>query len=327
MGATGCSFGGYHAINFALRHPDMVTYAVSMSGAFDIPQRFLDGYYNDDAYLHSPARLPARTLNDPWFLERIRSNYYVLAVGNGDPLFDQNVKLAHVLGSQADSARPGRVGGLRPRLAVVAQDGSRSFSCSKETAWRKSAFFTGWKSRFRRRWWTASTRMGVTGVTAEHLKVGGVRMAEPCGYDVIVDRISHDIPFYRSYLKNAVLDRHQGHQQSVLVERRRQILQLRAGRETGRRRAAHRAAAAQEASRRHHRPQSMRNLEYPLDWDGIFDYIGFPAFLKPHDGGGWKNVYKVDTPEEFFAAYDESERPLHDAAGRASNSRSTSAAT
>ncbi len=38
----------------------------------------------------------------------------------------------------------------------------------------------------------------------------------------------------------------------------------------------------------------MRNLEYPLDWDGIFDYVGFPAFLKPHDGGGWKNVYKVD---------------------------------
>ncbi len=51
---------------------------------------------------------------------------------------------------------------------------------------------------------------------------------------------------------------------------------------------------------------SMRNLEYPLDWDEIFDYVGFPAFLKPHDGGGWKSVYKVDTPAEFFAAYDES---------------------
>src|ERR1035438_10219760 len=47
--------------------------------------------------------------------------------------------------------------------------------------------------------------MGVAGVQAEHLKVGGVRMAEPSGYDVIVDRISHDIPFYRSYLKNAAL--------------------------------------------------------------------------------------------------------------------------
>jgi glutathione synthase/RimK-type ligase-like ATP-grasp enzyme len=45
----------------------------------------------------------------------------------------------------------------------------------------------------------------IPGVTAAHLKVGGVKMAEPCDYDVIIDRISHDIPFYRSYLKNAVL--------------------------------------------------------------------------------------------------------------------------
>ena len=99
MATTGCSFGGYHAINFALRHPDLVTYAVSMSGAFDIPRRFLDGYYDTNAYLHSPLDyLPG--LHDPWFLERIRSSYYVLATGNQDPQFDQNVKLAHVLGSR-----------------------------------------------------------------------------------------------------------------------------------------------------------------------------------------------------------------------------------
>jgi esterase/lipase superfamily enzyme len=99
MGTTGCSFGGYHAINLALRHPDLVTYAVSMSGAFDIPKRFLDGYYNDDAYYHSPLDNLAN-LNDPWFLDRLRRNYFVLAVGNGDPLFDQNVKMAHVFGSK-----------------------------------------------------------------------------------------------------------------------------------------------------------------------------------------------------------------------------------
>jgi hypothetical protein len=48
----------------------------------------------------------------------------------------------------------------------------------------------------------------------------------------------------------------------------------------------------------------MRNLRYPLNWDEIFDYIGFPAFLKPHAGGGWKHVYHVHNPAEFFAAYD-----------------------
>ena len=97
FGTTGCSFGGYHALNFALRHPDIVTYAVSLSGAFNIPLRFLDGFYNNDAYLNSPLDYLPR-LDDPWFLARIRSSYYVLVVGNEDPLFDQNVKLAHEFG-------------------------------------------------------------------------------------------------------------------------------------------------------------------------------------------------------------------------------------
>lgn len=96
---TGCSMGGYHAMNFGLRHPDLVTYVVSMSGAFDIPKRFLGDFQNNDAYFHSPLEyLPGN--NDPWFLERFRRNYYVLCVGNGDPLFDNNVKMAHVLGSK-----------------------------------------------------------------------------------------------------------------------------------------------------------------------------------------------------------------------------------
>jgi glutathione synthase/RimK-type ligase-like ATP-grasp enzyme len=52
--------------------------------------------------------------------------------------------------------------------------------------------------------------------------------------------------------------------------------------------------------------RSMRNLEYPLDWDSVFQHVGFPAFLKPHDGGGWRDVHHVKSPEEFFKAYDES---------------------
>lgn len=99
MGATGCSLGGYHSMNFALRHPDIVTYVVSMSGAFDIPRRFLQGFYNNDAYFNSPIDyLPS--LEDHWFLDRIRKNYYVLATGNRDPLFEQSVLLANQLGSR-----------------------------------------------------------------------------------------------------------------------------------------------------------------------------------------------------------------------------------
>src|ERR1700712_3295903 len=47
--------------------------------------------------------------------------------------------------------------------------------------------------------------MDIDGVSAEFVEVGGVEMAKPCPYAVIVDRISHDMPFYRAYLKNAVL--------------------------------------------------------------------------------------------------------------------------
>src|SRR5207244_378915 len=51
--------------------------------------------------------------------------------------------------------------------------------------------------------------------------------------------------------------------------------------------------------------RSMRNLIFPLNWEDIFQYVGFPAFLKPHSGGGWKHVYKVHSPEEFFHHYNQ----------------------
>jgi hypothetical protein len=51
--------------------------------------------------------------------------------------------------------------------------------------------------------------------------------------------------------------------------------------------------------------ESLRNLEFPLDWQGIVDYVGFPSFLKPFDGGGWKNVSKVNSLEELWKEYDQ----------------------
>jgi hypothetical protein len=50
--------------------------------------------------------------------------------------------------------------------------------------------------------------------------------------------------------------------------------------------------------------ESLRNLEFPIDWQGIIDYVGVPAFLKPFDGGGWKNVSKINSLEELWAEYD-----------------------
>ncbi|MBV8207161.1 MAG: esterase family protein [Acidobacteria bacterium] len=91
-GVTGCSFGGYHAMNFALRHPDIVQACCSMGGAFDIKQ-FLDGYYDDDCYFNSPHDfLP--NMGDSWYLDRYRRNWYLLATGNWDFCWSENERLA-----------------------------------------------------------------------------------------------------------------------------------------------------------------------------------------------------------------------------------------
>jgi hypothetical protein len=48
---------------------------------------------------------------------------------------------------------------------------------------------------------------------------------------------------------------------------------------------------------------SFRNLKAPLDWEGIFEYVGFPAYMKPYAGGGWKNVYRLEDRGEFFRTH------------------------
>src|SRR5260370_15480141 len=96
--ATGCSFGGYHSMNFALRHPDLATGAVSMGGAFDIHQ-FLDGYYDDNCYYNCPPDfLP--NLSDAWFLDRFHRQKLVLATGERDICLDDNIRLSRIMGSK-----------------------------------------------------------------------------------------------------------------------------------------------------------------------------------------------------------------------------------
>ena len=92
LAVTGCSFGGYHAVNFALRHPDVVSYCYSMSGAFDIKQ-FMDGYYDQDVYFNSPHDYLIQ-MGDLWFLGYYAKNWYLLATGNHDFCWNDNEKLA-----------------------------------------------------------------------------------------------------------------------------------------------------------------------------------------------------------------------------------------
>lgn len=97
MVSVGCSFGGFHAVNVALRHPDVFTGFLSMGGAFDLQGLgFLHGYHDGDVYLHQPMQyLP--NLGDPWFLEKMRRNTYVLATGVHDQCWDDNERLARIM--------------------------------------------------------------------------------------------------------------------------------------------------------------------------------------------------------------------------------------
>ena len=146
--------------------------------------------------------------------------------------------------------------------------------------------------------------MKVEGVTAEFVKLGGVKMADPSGYRVIVDRISQDIPFYRAFLKNAALTGTIVINNPFWWTADDKFFNYALATKLG-------VAIPPTVILPHNKhpegttDQSMRNLMYPLNWQDIFDYVGFPAFLKPYAGGGWKNVYKVDSAEQFFHHYNQ----------------------
>ncbi|MDQ2843750.1 MAG: alpha/beta hydrolase-fold protein [Acidobacteriota bacterium] len=93
---TGCSFGAYHALNFALRHPDLTSTCVAMSGAYDM-RRFMDGYYDQDFYFNNPVDYIAN-MSDPWFLDRYNHMRLVLAAGDWDICLGDSFKMAEILG-------------------------------------------------------------------------------------------------------------------------------------------------------------------------------------------------------------------------------------
>jgi esterase/lipase superfamily enzyme len=95
VAVTGCSFGGYHCTNFALRHPDTVSHCVSMSGAYDMGQ-FLDGYYDDNCFFNNPVDyLPG--LCDSWYLDQYRHNIrWVFGAGEHDICLGENRRISAI---------------------------------------------------------------------------------------------------------------------------------------------------------------------------------------------------------------------------------------
>lgn len=140
------------------------------------------------------------------------------------------------------------------------------------------------------------------GAQAEFVKVGEISASENCPYKVILDRISHEVVFYQPYLKAAILsgtivinnpfwriadDKFFG---TALVERigiavpKTLILPSNSYPESI-------------------IPESLSNMKYPIDWEAVVAYTGLPAILKPHWGGGWKDVHKIHSLEELLSVY------------------------
>ncbi len=148
---------------------------------------------------------------------------------------------------------------------------------------------------------------GMSDVVAEAVRIDKAAQGENTGYAVIIDRISQDVPFYRTWLKNAALtgtvvinnpfwwsadDKYFNNclmtQIGVPVPKTVILPSFKLPTDTT--------------------SESFSNLAYPLDWDGIFGYVGFPAYMKPYAGGGWKNVYRLENKEEFYQKHGETEQ-------------------
>jgi hypothetical protein len=141
-------------------------------------------------------------------------------------------------------------------------------------------------------------------VTAEYLKLGGVRHDAPPRYDLVIDRISHEVPFYRATLKRLALEGTFIINNPFWWSADDKFFNYSLAKKLG--------VAVPKTVLLPQKDyiegivsESLRNLEFPLDWQAIVDYVGFPAFMKPFDGGGWKNVSKVNSLAELIAEYDQ----------------------
>ena len=144
------------------------------------------------------------------------------------------------------------------------------------------------------------------GVVAEFATVGAEHMDDPVPYDVLIDRISHEVPMYRSYLKKAVLDGKTVINNPFMWSADDKFFGAALVTKLG-------VASPKTVvlPNKEYVPgivptESLRNLQYPLDWQALIDYVGLPCVLKDAHGGGWKQVHVCYSLQELLQAYDQS---------------------
>lgn len=142
-------------------------------------------------------------------------------------------------------------------------------------------------------------------VVAEMVTIGGIRLDEPKKYDVVIDRISHEVPYFRATLKRMALEGTYIINNPFWWSADDKFFNFSLAAKIGVA-IPKTVLLPQHAYIKDITSESLRNLEFPIDWEGIVNYVGFPAFLKPFDGGGWKNVSKIHNLDELFKEYNDS---------------------
>ena len=147
----------------------------------------------------------------------------------------------------------------------------------------------------------------VRGVRAESVIIDKVIQGQYSGYSVIIDRISQDVPFYRAFLKNAAISGtaviNNPFWWSADEKFFNNALATKIGVPVPKTVILPSRDLPEDTS-----DLSFSNLAYPLDWESIFKYVGFPAYMKPFAGGGWKNVYRIANAEDFYQKHSETGR-------------------
>lgn len=175
------------------------------------------------------------------------------------------------------------------------------------TAIRKIGILFGQENSFPQAFIDEVNRQGNGAYTGEFVQIDKLFQAEICPYHVIVDRISHDVPFYRAYVKNAALSGtaviNNPFWWSADEKFFNNCLAEKIGVSLPKTAIIPSFALPEDTSQ-----ESFRNLSYPLDWEGIFNYTEFPAYMKPFAGGGWKSVYRVENKEDFFDKHQQTDQ-------------------
>ena len=144
------------------------------------------------------------------------------------------------------------------------------------------------------------------GVEVEYVTLGGTSMDEPVPYAVIVDRISHEIGYYRTYLKHAVLQGVTVVNNPFMWSADDKLFDASLATKLGVASPKTIALPNKDYIAGIKHDESLRNLKYPLDWDAIISHIGMPCILKDAHGGGWKDVYVCRTLDDVIENYNTS---------------------